>query len=56
MSLPGGAGGLPGGMPRLTGAGALDPNDPNVKMVSPERLIFSPAESVRDDGKAANYT
>lgn len=34
MSFPGGA---PGGIPRLTGAGALDPNDPNVKMVSLER-------------------
>lgn len=35
MSLPGAAGGLPsGGMPRLTGAAAVDPNDPNVQMVS----------------------
>lgn len=37
MSLPGAAGSVPGGMPRLTGAGALDPNDPNIKMVSLER-------------------
>lgn len=47
MSLPGAGGGLPGGMPRLTGAGALDPDDPNVKMVSVYRTAWPPSSMGR---------